>query len=424
MNDRIEIELEPDSRSWSTMRDNDDDQRAPRRARPLVIVLAVVALVLAGAAIASTSSKDTGANSTTSAAGDVATTAAIARSADPQPTNAGPLEATTAATEAAAPSAPATIRLGGQLLPTPSGLSVVAVTYSGGDLIDIDIDGRVAQRTELPAKVHSGPLVLAATGDWTWVRWTDESSGGSIVRAGQVATAPAYPLATSSPFGAFPGPGGNVWLVQADGGPLDSVDLVTVDGLASGTHIPLNGLVPAAGDDDGAVLAQGLGGVYRLSTGGVQRITNGELVAFGPRTDVVDECDDQHRCVTSVIDRASGVRRALGPTTVTPAGPTPYGTTSPDGAWAIRPVRDGDAARLMLIDLSNGQSTTIDDYGTSSSADYFWLAPVAAWSSDSRFVVYVDREHHLAVYDRVEQRTSALHPALPSVDRVAFVHHG
>ena len=403
--------------------DSDGDQQAPRRASPVVIVIAVVALVLAGAAIASTSSKDTGANSTTSAVSDVATSAATARSADPQPTDAGPPETTTAATEPSAPPAPSTIRLAGQLLPATSGLSVVAVTYSGGDLLDVDIDGRVAQRTELPAKVHSGPLVLAAAGDWTWVRWTDESSGGSIVRAGQAATAPAYPLATSSPFGAFPGPGGNVWLVQADGGPLASVDLVTIDGLATGTSIRLNGLLPAAGDDEGAVLAQGLGGVYRLSTDGVRRITPGRLVAFGPVTYIVDECDDHHRCVTSVIDRATGARRALGPTTLVQAGGSPYGTTSPDGAWAISPVRDGDSARLMLIDLSNGQSTSIDEYGTSS-ADNFWLTPVAAWSGDSRYVVYVDRDHHLAVYDRVEQRTSALHPALPSVDRVAFVHRG
>ena len=259
------------------------------------------------------------------------------RSADPQPTEAGQVDATTTATEPPAPPAPSTIRLGGQLLPTTSGLSIVAVTYSGGDVLGVDIDGRVAHRTELPAKIRSGPMMLAAGGDWTWVRWTDESSGGSIVRAGQAATTPAPVLAASTPFGAFPGPGDTVWLTRTDTGPPASLDLVTVDGLATGSSIPLNGLFPAASDDEGAVLAQGLGGVYRLSTDGVRRITTGELVAFGPATYVVDECDDQHRCVTSVIDRATGARRALGSTLVQP-GASPYGTTSPDGAWAVRPV--------------------------------------------------------------------------------------
>jgi hypothetical protein len=91
------------------------------------------------------------------------------------------------------------------------------------------------------------------------------------------------------------------------------VRLISADGRPTRVSIPIPAGLSAQAVSDGAgyLLFSGTGGVYDARPGGLHRITTGSLLAAGPTGWLATDCDDDHRCVTVLIDRASGARRVV-----------------------------------------------------------------------------------------------------------------
>jgi hypothetical protein len=147
----------------------------------------------------------------------------------------------------------------------------------------------------------------------------------------------------------------------------------------------------------------------------VHRITTGSLLAVGPTTWLVNDCDNQGQCALVAIDRASGSRRVVGPPRSS-LGPT--GVISPDGTTGAVYGEAQDAVVLNLVDLATGTDRRLDvpidpDVGREA----------LAWSPDGRWLVIVGANGRLHAYNAESRELStfaALGAPLPSLDQLAI----
>ncbi|MVA77436.1 hypothetical protein GC722_15610 [Auraticoccus sp. F435] len=187
----------------------------------------------------------------------------------------------------------------------------------------------------------------------------------------------------------LPGPPGRVWVVRHDYQPA-AYELASV-GVTGWDGDPVRRLdAPGGGGWSGAVsdgsdgvLVPAAGGTWEVTPEGPRRISRGEVVAVGPRVQVLLDCDDTLVCSDHVRDRATGQQRRLAPAR-RDAGPGALGTTSPDGRWwaywSVLPE-----TRLVVVDLVTGEAVV--QSGADASVD---LTSTLAWTPDSSRLLALD----------------------------------
>jgi hypothetical protein len=303
--------------------------------------------------------------------------------------------------------------------------------------------------TPVPALGSGGPLSFAATSGAALVRPFDHTQGFAIPD-GKIAEPLGGLMASGSVV--LPGPDLNqVWTVMPPGtvqgswaagartpgageaasgtntvspdtiGEAVPARLVLVDaqGNPAGAVIPLpetGGMNPDYAvhpDGAGSVLFDGVGGTYRLHPDATRLVTHGRVLATGPQSMVVYECDDAARCQTVVIDRATGKRRPL--TTSLAEDTTGIGVTSPDGT------------RAALLNRSTGK-VTLADLVTESSTRSFIVGPIdvptvedsnlLAFSPDGRYLLATDGTR-LEVFD-VAAGSPAVALPVPPLSAIAI----
>jgi hypothetical protein len=145
-------------------------------------------------------------------------------------------------------------------------------------------------------------------------------------------------------------------------------------------------------------------------------LTTGNLLAVGPTGYLVSECVTAGKCLTSVIDRASGKRRTLARSIVPVVGDT--GLISPDGRTAavIDVAKVGSVdGRLSLVDLTSGVEHALGvDLGTPTGSGSM------VWSPDSRWLFVVTAAGHVAVIDPDTRKVGGLGVQLPFIEQLAI----
>lgn len=243
--------------------------------------------------------------------------------------------------------------------------------------------GRVTT-TAIPALSTSGPVALLAGTDRVIVRPLDNVAGYAVIDGGAVVRLTG---ALAGGGSAVPGPDpSHVWM-EVGSGAGAVVSLVDLQGATTnvGIPIPVQAGSPSS-DGAGYVLFGSIDGIFAARPGSVSRITTGPLLAVGPTRWLVEECDDQLRCGLAVIDRSTGVRRAIS------AAVDRYelfgGVISPDGQTAaLIGVSSTGVTALHLVDLTSG-----DDITTAVSIDQTQGLEDGefAWSPDSKWLFAID----------------------------------
>lgn len=164
------------------------------------------------------------------------------------------------------------------------------------------------------------------------------------------------------------------------------------------------GLVPTAGglveypdatvlgnDGNGNVVIRNPGGVYIVSDAPPVRLTTGALLAIGPDTAFVRECDEHLECVTVVIDRTNGDRIEFSlDFDFVPIEPRiglgALPTISVGGRQALVRVSEEigrDETRWRLFDFERDSSVIVAPPDPSSPVIWGDSGYAAAWLSDS-----------------------------------------
>ncbi len=243
-------------------------------------------------------------------------------------------------------------------------------------------------RTEFPPLRSGGPVSFAVDGAGAVVRPLDHVAGYRVPD-----NQPAEPLdnALGSEGPALPGPDPGSYWVPTSSGAQDAVELVDDHGKVLGPRIdiPHNMSRIAQPDGTGYLILTDETGEYRARPSGLNRITDGELLAIGPHRWLVDECDDRHDCARIAIDRETGRRRVIDHVPPQPVQIT--GAISPDGRYAALVELDGGYGyQAHLIDLASGAdrdlSVPIADDASGS---------IFAWSPDSTWLFAAGRAGEL-----------------------------
>jgi hypothetical protein len=272
------------------------------------------------------------------------------------------------------------------------------------------IQPRLAQvtRTAVPLLGTTGPVSFLVTADGALIRPLDVVPGVEVPD-GRPARAMAPALAPNGPM--FPGPDPeHVWVPSGN-----ALLLRPLDGRPATVRIPLPadtspGLV--IGDGAGYLLFPGTSGVYEARPDGLRRLTTGALLAVGPRSWIVAECNDRHRCRSELIDRATGAHRDLGP--ALPVGPVP-GAISPDGETAaLYRIEDGGHVDLDLLDIASGQIHPAD-----LEVEQTVMPGMIAWSPDGRLFA-VAAGGAVRMIDRGSGHAGPIGPPLPPVRQLAI----
>jgi hypothetical protein len=164
-------------------------------------------------------------------------------------------------------------------------------------------------------------------------------------------------------------------------------------------------------------LFNGLGGVYDARPDGIRRVTTGALVAVGRTRWLTMECDDQDRCSSVVIDRASGARHVLGGTpSFVNAG---IGVISPDGSTAaFLSVNPADGAPILrLLDLASGVDRALPRSITAGQA---FSDGGLGWSPDSRWLFVARPNGHILAVDARTSHVQDLGTGLTQISLLAI----
>jgi hypothetical protein len=174
-------------------------------------------------------------------------------------------------------------------------------------------------------------------------------------------------------------------------------------------------------DSAGYPLVAGTDGTYEARPDGLQRITTGAVVAFGPTRWLTLGCESPERCKNVVIDRATRKRHLL-------SQPIhdlrPFaGVISPDGSTAAvleRHVKGRASLHLVALTASTDQqlAVPIDQFA------FPWEqqgvgSQTLVWSPDSRWLFVVARTGRVLAVDRQAQSVHSLGFVLPPIDQIA-----
>jgi hypothetical protein len=418
----IEIELEEQTRQRRTALEP-ATPKSPRqtphgagRDRRLVAVGAGVVVVLGIGWAVARSDGDLSTDVPTTAASVAASTPGSSPSSELVGTESTLLEPTASTRpRATTTTGPPVIvaELGGPMLPSPSGLRIVGLSFEG-NVVDIDFDtGRIVT-TDVPGSSSGTPATIVAGDDWAYFqRW--DMNATFVVHAGE----PPVEITSSSEQtgAAFRGPDPDtLWLPEIDqqSGTFDALSLVGLDGVALGRSIELDGWWPIQADLKGGVIVQAGGGLYTVSEIGARLVADGELIGVGLNHLLVRDCDEVMRCGLFVVDRATLERRQV--PVIDASGLYPFyawsgsdlAGVSPDGTAAVL-IGLGEtpfgAAGAALLGLDTGVYRTLTRVTETLSV---------AWSDDSRYVVYND-SNTLQLYDRLTGRSAKFGDDIPQL---------
>jgi hypothetical protein len=276
--------------------------------------------------------------------------------------------------------------------PTVTGLDVVALTRSGL-IAQVDVDAGDAQLWNGSGTVGVRDPFVFVVGDEVAVlsgRPTDEDASGYVASPAGVRSLPPD-LFARSPILAGPLPA-TAWTSVSAEDVTDGVDLRLIDLASGATAVPRRSVVVRAarllgGDGRGGVVVERGGDMYVATANGdstgLNRLTAGELLAIGPDTAFVRECDDTSQCAVLRVDRLTGVRSALEVGSILDAAlgvdraDSPAAalgsTVSPGGRLAVVrvPVAEGEPT-WVLVDPVTGSSTRLD--GFDGDAPLVWSA--------------------------------------------------
>jgi hypothetical protein len=282
-----------------------------------------------------------------------------------------------------------TTNLGGPLLAVPHGWELFARDPEAVLRIQL-ATGRVV-RTRMPAVLSDGPMSFVAGPRQVLVKsW---QGGGVVIRDGQPAQALSAALAGYGPV--LPGPEpGQLW-APPPGSADDAqrMDLVDFDGRRNEQiSVAVSGM--PSSDGAGYLLSYLTGGIYDVRLGSVNRVTTGALLAIGPTHWLTEECDEQHRCTTDVIDRSTGAHRVLGPGADSDA---PTGSIAPGGRSAAV-LHQEQPLMLSMLDLATGIN---HDTGVKIDRDDAYSGASMVWTPDGRWLIVADVTGRLVVVDRI-----------------------
>lgn len=303
---------------------------------------------------------------------------------------------------------PVVVRRSSQVVDDTSAFDVFALSAAAVYRIEAGT-GRVTKTAiELGAGVDQASFLALPGG--VIVRPGD-SVPGVLVRDGRGAE-PLRGLLRRATV-ALPGPDGHVWAASYDS--ADPVRLSDLRGRAVGPVSP-SPVGWALSDQAGHLLVTDVGGTYESSPSGLRRVTTGQVTAAGAHHYVVVECDEVHRCSTSVLDRRNGSKRRLGPAQT---GNTATGIVAPDGRHAVlsRWSSDGTPS-LLLQDLRTGRTRGLGSPGSADSPSFVGTDGIVSWTPDSRHL-FVVTGGGLAVLDAATARVTKIDLGLSGLVAVA-----
>jgi hypothetical protein len=282
-----------------------------------------------------------------------------------------------------------------------------------GALVHVEFAAGRITTTGVPAIQSSGPVSLVIGVDRAIIRPLDEVPAYFVVDG-----TPAAPLrgVLAQANVILPGPDlEHIWRQVGSGSPPTTLGLATLDGTLVGGRFttPANAESPLGPDGAGYFYFIGVGGVYDVRGGTLNRVTNGSAIAVGPTRWVAVECDDAYRCSTVTIDIGTGTRRVIGG----PRSPNvPYGSVAPDGSVAaLYQVGTSGGISLQLLDLRSGQARFVDVQ-----IDQDLIDGTSVWAPDSSRLFVVDTSHHVQVVDPATGQVRPLGLNLSLVTQLAI----
>jgi len=297
-----------------------------------------------------------------------------------------------------------------------------------GYLVRIELGRGRITRTKVPALASTGPVSFLVEPRRVIIRPLDFVQG-YVVPDGRR----AFPLRNVFPAGpALPGPEpGQVWMWQPSvSGSPGQMNLIRPGGClrpgqpvscATGVVVQIPSGHSVVADSTGYPLFTGAGGIYEARSDGLQRITTGAVVAFGPTRWLAVECESGERCKNIVIDRATGERHTLS-RRIHHLRPF-AGVISPDGSAAAvieRNVKGRVSLHLVALTAGTDQqlAVPIDQFVFPWEQQAF-VSQTLAWSPDSRWLFVVARTGQVFAVDKQTQSVRGLGLALPPVAQVA-----
>ena len=165
-------------------------------------------------------------------------------------------------------------------------------------------------------------------------------------------------------------------------------------------------------DGSGALVVERRGDVFVIGVDGAVRLTSGELIAIGPTTAYVRECESVVDCAVTRIDRTADARTPVSTNTAlldslgavnTYRGGALGTTVSPDGDVLVSRsavVNGGlEPTKLtVLLDIRTGNATFVDGHTDDQ--------PLV-WNADSTFAALLVGPA-VEVYDRAGDRSIEL----------------
>jgi hypothetical protein len=308
------------------------------------------------------------------------------------------------------PNAVTTVSGGSPLLDAAP--SWVLFAHGANSIFRIQLATGQVISSPIPLLSSDGQSALIAGPDQVIVQTVDSVPGFSIPDG-----RPAVALPAAFPQGAtaLPGPDtSHLWVSNVD---VTAMTLVGFDGTPTGTtlKVPAQGSTPIS-DGAGYLLFYAIGGVYELRPNGISRITTGDLIATGPTAFLTNECDAQFHCSTIAINRATGARHTLGPTT------HQYGLVgviSPDGSTAAVLTADNNntAAQIHLVNLATGA-----DWATPIAIDpsFSYEDGLFVWSPDSKWLFATNGVGRIYTVNPAAKKVTELGPNLGPVSQLAL----
>lgn len=272
--------------------------------------------------------------------------------------------------------------------------------------------GRIT-RTSMPTLGSASPIYFVVGQDRVIVHPMDWVPG-YVVHDGKPATRP--PPALNQAASTLPGP--DPWHLWAEtsAGTGSALTLLTLDGHPAGVQIPIPpDATVQASDRAGNVLMFGVGGMYDARPDGMHRITSGTLLAVGPTCWLALECDDRYQCAGTVIDRASGARRALN--TPLDSYEQNAGAVSPDGRMVALLQPNGvRGSKVHLLDLVTGANRVT---GVMTGSHQTLGGRALVWSPDSRWLFVTDGNGQVLAVNRAGESV-ALDAQVGRLDQLAL----
>jgi hypothetical protein len=195
------------------------------------------------------------------------------------------------------------------------GLVVTALTRSG-NVVEVDFDDVAATLWSTPPSIAGAPWLFRLGAGVAVIPRRAEAAGARSV---YVVTPGAHSRVPEGLLGVgpvLPGPTADtVWTADAQ---TSGTNFVLVD-LARGEPSEPRASVSLAqgsllgGDGRGGLVIARGGDIYIATSESQERLTSGELLAIGPDSAFVRECDETSSCTVLRIDRRSAARVALPP---------------------------------------------------------------------------------------------------------------